>query len=422
MKFILKHFKSDFSKNVLTLITGTTVSQAIPVAITPILTRLYSPDDFGVFALFLAIVAITGAIANAQYEQAIILPKEDKQSFNLIALGVFFSTTISLLLLIIVLFFNEELALFFGNKTIAPYLYLIPISTFLLGIYNSFNYFNIKKSEFKNIAKSQIIRSSSLGFSQILIGILSYGPIGLVLGQIISYLSGNTILFKTIKKNYEKGFINKNQIRSLAVAYNKFPKYSLPSVFLNSINLNILNIFISILFNVTTLGFFSLTQRIIGVPSRIIGSSISQVYLKQSSDDINNNKSTKKVFLKTLKKLTTLCIPIFLVLFFIVEPAFAFVFGEEWRVSGYYAKILIPLAAVRFLSSTLTGTFIVHQKQQILLYFNIVLLISIIFIFVISKINNFKIEQFLLFYTLIVSIIYLTLLVINWNVSKRNVV
>ncbi len=38
--------------------TGTTIAQAIPVAISPILTRLYSPDDFGVLALFMSIPLI----------------------------------------------------------------------------------------------------------------------------------------------------------------------------------------------------------------------------------------------------------------------------------------------------------------------------------------------------------------------------
>jgi O-antigen/teichoic acid export membrane protein len=126
------------------------------------------------------------------------------------------------------------------------------------------------------------------------------------------------------------------------------------------------------------------------------------------------------VFLVTLKKLTLICIPVFLILYIIVEPAFAFIFGEEWRASGIYARILIPLAAIRFISSTLSVNFIVYQKQKILLLFNISLLIFIIVIFLISKINNFNMETFLVLYTFLVSVIYLALLAINWNVSQKN--
>lgn len=54
--------KSEFSKNVLTLITGTTIAQAIPIAISPILTRIYTPEDFGVFALFVSLVGFISVI------------------------------------------------------------------------------------------------------------------------------------------------------------------------------------------------------------------------------------------------------------------------------------------------------------------------------------------------------------------------
>jgi len=70
--------KSEFSRNVLTPMTGTTITQAIPIAISPILTRIYTPEDFGVLALFVAITAIFGGIANGRYELATMLPKKDK--------------------------------------------------------------------------------------------------------------------------------------------------------------------------------------------------------------------------------------------------------------------------------------------------------------------------------------------------------
>ena len=80
--------KSEFSRDVLTLMTGSTIAQAIPIAITPILTRLYMPEDFGVLALFVAVTAILGSIANGCYEFAIMLPEQDEDSINIAALGL----------------------------------------------------------------------------------------------------------------------------------------------------------------------------------------------------------------------------------------------------------------------------------------------------------------------------------------------
>ena len=86
--------------------TGTTIAQAIPIAISPILTRIYSPEDFGILALFMAIVMIFGSISNGRYELAIMLPKKDQDAINIFALGLIITLSISILLLIIVILFN----------------------------------------------------------------------------------------------------------------------------------------------------------------------------------------------------------------------------------------------------------------------------------------------------------------------------
>ena len=90
--------KSEFSKNVLTLMTGTTIAQAIPIAISPILTRIYTPEDFGVLALFVAITSIFGSIANGRYELAIMLPKKDENAINIFALGLIITFSMSFIL------------------------------------------------------------------------------------------------------------------------------------------------------------------------------------------------------------------------------------------------------------------------------------------------------------------------------------
>ena len=120
--------KSEFSKNVLTLMTGTTIAQAIPIAISPILTRIYTPEDFGVLALFVAITTIFGTIANARYELAIMLPKKDEDAINIFALGFIITCFISLILLILVLVFNDYFTKLLGNDEISFWLYFVPIA------------------------------------------------------------------------------------------------------------------------------------------------------------------------------------------------------------------------------------------------------------------------------------------------------
>ena len=106
-KIKTKILTSEFNRNVLTLMTGTTIAQAIPIAITPILTRIYTPEDFGVFAIFIAITSIFSVIVNWRYDIAIMLPKKDEEAINILALGFIISCIISLILLILVFFFKR---------------------------------------------------------------------------------------------------------------------------------------------------------------------------------------------------------------------------------------------------------------------------------------------------------------------------
>ena len=96
--------KSEFSRNVLTLMTGTTIAQAIPIAISPILTRIYAPEDFGMFALYMSVASIISVIATGRYELAIMLPKKDEDAVNIVALSIIISFFVSFISLLIVFF------------------------------------------------------------------------------------------------------------------------------------------------------------------------------------------------------------------------------------------------------------------------------------------------------------------------------
>ncbi|MAE10064.1 MAG: translocase, partial [Candidatus Marinimicrobia bacterium] len=130
------NLKSEFSKNVLTLVTGTTIAQAIPIAISPILTRIYTPEDFGVLALFISITTILGTIANGRYELAIVLPKRDNNALELTALSIIITMGFSLLLVILVILFHDPLLSYLNNDRFSFWLYLIPLSVLLFSLFN----------------------------------------------------------------------------------------------------------------------------------------------------------------------------------------------------------------------------------------------------------------------------------------------
>jgi O-antigen/teichoic acid export membrane protein len=363
---------NDFNRNVLTLITGSTIAQAIPVAISPILTRIYSPKDFGILAIFFALTNIFGGIANARYELAIMLPHKDEDAINIVALGFLISSSLSFLLLLVVLFFNSSISSIIGSEGISFWLYFVPLSVFLLGGFNLLNYFNTRKKYYKDISKANIIKAISLAVVQLGIGLLKAGATGLITGTIFSFFTGNLKLFRNIIKDKELlNSLSRKSIMQLAKRYIKFPKFTLWATLLNTMSRDLTNILISSFYSVATLGYYSFVQRILGMPSLLVGTSIGQVFFEEATKEKNETGAAIETFKSTFKKLLFIAIPSFTVLFFIVEDMFAIVFGEEWRVAGEYAQILIPLFAVRFVGGTLSIVLIIFENQKIVLFFEI---------------------------------------------------
>jgi len=412
--------KSEFSRNVLTLMTGTTIAQAIPIAISPILTRIYTPEDFGVFALFLAITAIFGSIANGRYEMAIMLPRKDSDAINIFALGFIITSAISLFLLILVIVFNDYFTKLLNNDEISMWLYFVPIAVFFTGVWNILNYFNNRKKQYKDIAKATIIKSIVTAIVQLSVGFIKQGATGLVSGQILSQLFANTkLLSNIIRDKVLLSKISKVKVIALAKRYKDFPKYSMWAILANTLSQNLTNILISSFYSVSTLGFYSLVQRVLGMPTSLIGSSIGQVFFQHATKEKQQTGKAINTFNSTVKKLIIIGLPSFGILFFIVEDLFAFVFGEEWRIAGVYAQIVIPLFFIRFVVATVSNINNIFELQKLSLTWQLILLILAVGCLYIGSMYFEDFENFLVLYTSIITAHYIVLFAILIRVSRR---
>ena len=411
--------KSEFTRNVLTLMTGTTIAQAIPIAASPILTRIYTPADFGVMALFVAITSIFGSISSGRYELAIMLPKKEEDAINIFALGFILTTLLSLILLILVILFNDYIAKLLNNEEIRFWLFFIPVTVFFTGLFNILTYYNIRKKKYKDIRSATIIKSVISATVQLSFGFIQNGVTGLISGQIFSQMFANMRLFKNILKDKVLiSGISKVKIVAQAKRYKDFPKFSLWAVLANTLSGSLINILISSFFSLATLGFYSLVQRVLGLPTTLIGGSIGQVFFQQVTKEKQETGKATNSFNSTVKKLFIIGIPIFGILFFLVEHLFAFVFGEEWRIAGVYAQILIPFVFIKFVSSTVSTINTVFEKQKIGLYINLLLLLTSITILYSSRLFNLDFSNFLFILSLALSLEYALFLLYYYKLSK----
>jgi O-antigen/teichoic acid export membrane protein len=348
--------------------TGTTIAQAIPIAISPILTRIYTPEDFGVFALYMSIASTIAVIATGRYEFAIMLPKKDDDAINIVVLSLLIAFIISFMIFIIIFFLKEQIIIFLNNPELSDWLYFIPLTVLLTGFYQSFSFWSNRQKKYKRLALSKVSQSSAIAITNIGMGLNGFGTNGLILGGVFGQFIAIGVLVKSIwninNLIYKK--VNKLKLIVLAKKYIDFPKINMPHAFLNVFSTNIVVILLSYFFQNAVTGFYALANRVIVSPMSIITGSYGQVFFQKITELSNANNKHEEImfFKKTVIKLLLFSFPVFFLFFLFSTQIFSFIFGEKWEIAGYYAKILIPMLYLRFTGSIVSSIVIVHNQQK----------------------------------------------------------
>lgn len=412
--------KSSFSKNVVILIVGTVIAQAIPLAISPILTRLFTPEEFGLFALYFSISQIICVFITGRYESAIILPQKDEDAINIVALSILITFLVSFCCLIFILFFNLFFKDIIHNSDIGRYLLLIPATVFSIGIYNTFNLWLNRKQHFKSISEGKISRSVVSSALSVGFGFTVLKAGGLIIADTIGqFMAGIYVLFKSLKYDKEKiSSISKHKMIDQARRYVQFPKYNVVSSLFEKGAGQIPVIMLTSFFGGSITGFFSLSQRVIAAPSSLIGVSIKDVFRQQASLEYNEKGDCYDTFINLFKLLLLIAIIPFTILLIFAPFIFSFIFGTEWRVAGEYAQIMTVMFFLSFIVSPLSNMFIIAEKQNIDLIIQIILFAFVCFSFIVGYhlFNHPKVA--ILLYTIIYSIKYCVEFYLSLKFSK----
>ena len=151
--------RSEFGKNVLTLMTGSTIAQIIPVALTPVLTRLFSPDEFGIFAFYMSIATFLAVIATGRYEQAIVLPKKNTEAVNIWALSFTILVVVSIVLFVVVFVFQDPLEKLLDAPSLNNWMLFIPATVFAIGASRIMTFWSNRNKRFKGTSGSVITQA-----------------------------------------------------------------------------------------------------------------------------------------------------------------------------------------------------------------------------------------------------------------------
>lgn len=372
-----KYFvNGSFTKDVLTLFSGSLIAQIISILFSPILSRVYTPEDYGLFALYLSLLNILIVIAPLRYEMAIMLPKEDSDAIKISNIALIFILVFSLLTLIISVLFNKYISIALGNAEISVWLYFVPLGLFLSGCYQVFNYYLNRQKEYKNISISKITQNSVNSVTSLGFGLLKYAVGGLIYSSLLGQFFSILVFLKRIKLGnfFRSDNFKKDELKTLSKEHKDFPLYSLPTAILDVFSLQLPIVLITHFFGTTEVGHYSFAMRVLTLPLTLIGASVSQVFYQKITAVVNENGDAKGLIKKTWMNLAYIGIIPTLILLFGAPEIFSFVFGEKWLMSGKVAMIMSPMLFGMFVGSPTSSAYMVFKMQRVGLFFGIAVL------------------------------------------------
>jgi O-antigen/teichoic acid export membrane protein len=363
-----RFFKSEFIKNVLILLTGTGLAQVITLLASPILSRMYTPVEYGVFTVFVSVASAIAVIASAKYELAIMLPKYTNQAVNVlfIALYVCIATSLSIGFLVLI----AELLNYFGFISLAAiwvhWLWFLPFFIFFVACYQAFNMWMVRVKNYKGMSASRIFNSLFNNGFAVLFGVFKFGAWGIFLANLIGQFFYALNLFYYFLKGNKKDvqYVSKNKMKSLASRYKDFPKISTIQAVVDMLQVNGLIYLLPVFFSIVEVGYYSRALIVLQAPVSLLGAAVSQVFFQKASEIHSDNGELKPLVISTIKKAFLFIFPVVIVLIVFGPLLFSFVFGAQWNESGVYARILAIWLFFDFIRMSVSQLPIILGKQR----------------------------------------------------------
>ena len=365
-------------RGVITIMSGTAVGQAVALALAPVITRLYGPSEFGIFAVLSALVVTFGTVSALRLDLAVPLPEDERDAHSLVALGALFAAGSALAGTVVVGLAGGSISVAVRQPGLMPWLWVVPALAALTSLYLLLNQLAIRQRRFGSIGRRAALQSSSAVVAQIAAGVASVKG-GLVLGygfgQLVGALSltfGAGLRGVVARQGRTRG-----NMRKVLSRYRRFPFFLAPSGLLNVLGQQLPLLLIAYWYGSGVAGWLGLTLRVLAVPVTLLGTAVAQVYLSEISraarDDLER---ARRLFWRSSRLLVIFAAVLLLVLVFFAPAVFALVFGEPWRESGEYARALSLGLAGQMIGSPLSQTLIAFERQGTQLFWDSLRVVS----------------------------------------------
>lgn len=408
----------SFARNVSVLTSGTAFAQGLAVLALPLLTRLYSPEDFALLAVYVAIVGILTVVSCLRYNIAIPLPEQDDDGMALLAVAILAACGVSLLCAWPAILAPEATARLFGQPGLQPYLWMIPVGVFIASVYNALQYWASRKKRFGLVAHTRMTQAVGGIGTQTAIGVSAPSTFGLIFGQMLNGGLGIWGLARDLWRQDREVLrrVGGAHLIGTASEFRRFPIWSVPEALLNTAGVQVPVILIAAVAAGPEAGFLMLAMRVLGMPMALVGRSVSQVFLAEAPAKLRDG-SLAAFTRSTMWTLFRNGAPPLVAVGVLSPLLFPLVFGAEWARAGWLVAWMTPSFVLQFVASPVSMVLHVTGRVSLALAlqaFGLVLRLGMVLLAV-----AFVAENISEIYAISGALVYGVYLIVVLNIAMR---
>jgi lipopolysaccharide exporter len=401
---------SSFFQNTAKMAMGSTGSQVIALAAMPFITRIYSPEMFGVYALYLSAVLIFFPVSSLRFASALVLPDKIETVDAL-----FYLSLMAVFLMSALVYFSGTFLLLPMLGQGQPYegwlVSLISVGVFLQGSQQVLQFWNLRHKQFDTLGIARVVDAVADRGFVLVAGMLStpayiFLVVGRWLGPLASML---LLLFRPYSYRNIKALppISDTQLRAVASEYKSFPLYSTWAFLVSGISRDLPIWVLMAYYSPTATGMFALGQRVLSAPALSLGDALSKTFMQRTAEDFNKSNDISHNSRRMAKLLYNLHFPIIIVLMCYGEALFSLLFGEEWRDAGRYVEILAPVFSLQFIYRVFSVFFDVLNRQRQRLVFDAISFASRLLSLIVPVSLGYDVQTTLTFFCVVSSLVYI---------------
>lgn len=410
--------ESRFKRNIILIAKANILTQILAFVSSSLLTRLYSPSDFGALAIFSSILGLCLSFSVWRFDWSIPNTRSRIQAVSLIFVGLTFLTAFFVVFVVFLGFFGRivlEVSIF---QVLGAIVLLLPIVLFGNGAQQLMHAWYIRETDLAVVSKSRIYQSVASTIAMVLGGLAHLGALGLILGNIaMAWVGLGTLVRHAGIKTYIRRLSYARVCAGLRRFWREATSSTLVSI-VNTASLTAVPLLLAQYYSTTEVGWYALMHRIAFAPIDLFTTAISQSFWAEAATLIKINRNAlKDLYIKSTFRLMILSVPVSLVA--LCGPLYVgFIFGEEWHSAGYVLVALVPLLIGHITIPTLSHL-VIHRKQHWQLIWDVFRLVFLVFVIIWCRSVNMSVEITVLAVSMVMLCMYSVLFWLNLICLRR---